>query len=143
MRREKAWENHPEKPLCFPSSQIGNLLTFETAPVCALPTMLFSYAKMHLLPKRKTAGASSATACLTFLIPMPRVMLGLRVLGVKSLVWLRQMRNPIDEVLNSIQDIISAELKRRSTPTCCTTQTELWKEPPLNNSFLQGAGFAR
>lgn len=80
---------------------------------------------------------------LTFLIPMSRVMLGLRVLGVKGLVWLWQMRNPIDEVLNSIQDIVSAQLKRTNTPKCCTTETTLGKEPPLNNLFLQGAGFAR
>lgn len=74
---------------------------------------------------------------------MSRVMLGLRVLGVKGLVWLWQMRNPIDEVLNSIQDIVSAQLKRTNTPKCCTTETTLGKEPPLNNLFLQGAGFAR
>lgn len=74
---------------------------------------------------------------------MPRVMLGLRVLGVKGLVWLRQMRNSIDEVLDSIQDVVSTQLKRTNTATCCTTETKLWKEPPLNNSFLQGAGFAR
>lgn len=54
--------------------------------------------------------------CLTFLIPVPRVMLGLRVLGVKGLVWLRQMRNPIDEVLDSIQDIIGTQLQRTHTP---------------------------
>ena len=84
---------------------------------------------------------ASPIACLTFLIPMSRVMLGLRVLGVKGLVWLWQMRNPIDEVLDSIQDIVSTQLKRTNAPTCCTTETKLWKEPPLNNSFLQG--FAR
>jgi len=70
-------------------------------------------------------------------------MLGLRVLGVKGLVWLWQMRNPIDEVLDSIQDIVSTQLKRANTATCCTTETKPWKEPPLNNSLLQGAGFAR
>ncbi|KAK4814133.1 hypothetical protein QYF61_009052 [Mycteria americana] len=69
-------------------------------------------------------------------------MLGLRVLGVKGLVWLWQMRNPINEVLDSIQDIVSTQLKRTNTPPCCTTEIKPWKEPPLNNSFLQGAGFA-
>lgn len=80
---------------------------------------------------------------LTFLIPMSRVMLGLCILRVKGLVWLWQMRNPIDEVLDSIQDIISTELKRTNTPTCCTTESKLWEEPPLNNSILQTDGFAR
>lgn len=84
-----------------------------------------------------------AITSLTFLIPMSRVMLGLCILGVKGLVWLGQVRNPINEVLNSIQDIISTELKRTNTPTCCTTESKLWEEPSLNNSLLQTDGIAR
>lgn len=90
---------------------------------------------MHLLPNTKRAGirVPQLITCLTFLIPMSRAVLGLRVLWLKGLVWLGQKRNPIDEVINSIQDIISTQLKRTSTPTCCTTKN---KEKPLNNSFL-------
>lgn len=78
--------------------------------------------------------------CLTFLIPVPRVMLGLRVLGMKGLVWLRQKRNPINEVINAIQDIVSTQLKRTSRATCCTMETKPQKETPLNHSFLDFQG---
>lgn len=100
---------------------------------------MFSYAKIYLLPNTKMLvfEVPQAITSLTFLIPMSRVMLGLHILGVKGLVWLWQMRNPINEVLNSIQDIISTELKRTNTPTCCATESKLWEEPPLNNSLLQ------
>lgn len=127
----------------FFSSLMRNPLTFETEPGCALP--MFSYVKIYLLPNTKMLvfEVPQAITSLTFLIPMSRVVLGLRVLGVKGLVWLWQMRNPINEVLNSIQDIISTELKRTNTPTCCTTESKLWEEPPLNNSLLLTDGFAR
>lgn len=127
----------------FSSTLMRNPLTFKAVAGSALP--MFSYAKIYLLPNPKMLvfEVPQAITCLTFLIPMSRVMLGLRVLGVKGLVWLWQMRNPINEVLNSIQDIISTELKRTNTPTRCTTEFKLWEEPPLNNSLLQTDGFAR